>query len=94
MPNFTIRATKIINDKTLKFFTDNGIKIVLLQTHKVLNGTQAWYQNGQLHRTDGPSIEYANGNKFWYIEGKEYSEQEFTATVEKMQFIEGVTVVE
>jgi len=26
---------------------------------------------------DGPAVEYANGDKYWYIEGKEYSEEEF-----------------
>jgi hypothetical protein len=30
----------------------------------------------QIHRTDGPAIEYANGNKYWYINGIEYSEED------------------
>jgi hypothetical protein len=30
------------------------------------NGTKEWYQNGQLHRLDGPAIEGANGYKTWY----------------------------
>jgi hypothetical protein len=30
------------------------------------NGDRAWYQNNQLHRTDGPAIERADGDKFWY----------------------------
>ena len=25
--------------------------------------------SGQLHREDGPAIEYHNGNKHWYING-------------------------
>jgi hypothetical protein len=29
------------------------------------NGDKHWYQNDQLHRTDGPAIEYANGTKMW-----------------------------
>ena len=29
-------------------------------------GNKYWYQNGQLHRTDGPAIEHANGHKEWY----------------------------
>ena len=24
----------------------------------------------QFHRTDGPAVEYSNGDKFWYVEGK------------------------
>jgi hypothetical protein len=32
------------------------------------------YRNslGKLHRTDGPAIEYRNGNKEWYINGKRH----------------------
>ena len=31
------------------------------------NGDKRWYQNGKLHRLDGPAIEYANGDyKVWY----------------------------
>ena len=31
-----------------------------------------WYKEGTdiLHREDGPAIEYANGDKSWYKEGK------------------------
>jgi len=45
-----------------------------------------WYQNGKLHRLDGPAVENArtsasrsvtNEYKEWWIEGKEYSEEEF-----------------
>jgi hypothetical protein len=30
------------------------------------------YKNelGQLHRTDGPAVEWNNGDKWWYINGK------------------------
>ena len=33
-------------------------------------GTKEWYSNGQLHREDGPAIEWADGDKRWYINGK------------------------
>jgi hypothetical protein len=36
------------------------------------NGGKEWYQNGQLHRTDGPAIEYADGSKSWYQNGKRH----------------------
>jgi hypothetical protein len=29
--------------------------------------------NGQLHRTDGPAIEYADGDKSWYLNGQRLS---------------------
>ena len=32
-------------------------------------GSKRWYQNNQLHRTDGPAVEYAEGDKFWYHNG-------------------------
>jgi len=30
--------------------------------------------NGKLHREDGPAIEYANGEKHWYLNGKLHRE--------------------
>jgi hypothetical protein len=35
-----------------------------------VNGTKLWYLNDKLHRTDGPAIECANGDKAWYYEGE------------------------
>jgi hypothetical protein len=26
--------------------------------------------NGKRHRTDGPAVEHADGNKFWYLNGQ------------------------
>ncbi len=34
-----------------------------------INGTKLWY-DGKLHRLDGPAIEYSDGTKEWYREGK------------------------
>lgn len=34
------------------------------------DGTVRWHnKKGQLHRTDGPAIEWLNGTKLWYYEG-------------------------
>ena len=33
-------------------------------------GNKYWYQNGELHRTDGPAIERTNGDKVWCQNGK------------------------
>jgi hypothetical protein len=30
--------------------------------------------NDQLHRADGPAIEYANGDKMWYLNGRRHRE--------------------
>ena len=45
------------------------------------SGSKFWYQNGKRHRTDGPAIEFASGDKSWFIEGKEYTKGEFDAIV-------------
>lgn len=34
------------------------------------DGTQAWYLNNQLHRTDGPAWIGANGSQGWYVRGQ------------------------
>ena len=33
-----------------------------------------YLKNGKRHREDGPAIEYANGNKVWYINDKLHRE--------------------
>jgi hypothetical protein len=34
-------------------------------------GTKMWRnQEGQLHRTDGPAYETANGDKAWWVDGQ------------------------
>lgn len=38
------------------------------------NGTKAWYKNGELHREDGPAIEWPDGYKAWHLEEKEYNQ--------------------
>lgn len=38
-----------------------------------MNTTKFWRnEQGQLHRTDGPAIEYAHGGKAWYLNGTLY----------------------
>src|SRR5690606_6887315 len=42
-----------------------------------------WYMQDKRHREDGPAIEYTNGDKRWYIEEKELTEEEFNARPKK-----------
>ncbi len=35
-------------------------------------GTKRRYLNGEYHRTDGPAIEYSNGDEFWFLNGKRH----------------------
>ena len=40
-------------------------------------GTIEWRLNGLRHREDGPAIECANGNKYWYLNGELLTDAEF-----------------
>ena len=33
-------------------------------------GTKQWYQDDKRHRIDGPAIEWFDGSKIWYLDGK------------------------
>lgn len=34
------------------------------------DGTEYWFQNGKVHREDGPAIIWADGAEVWYMNGK------------------------
>lgn len=40
------------------------------------HGTKLWTLNGELHREDGPAIEWCHGDKDWYLNGKLVTEEE------------------
>jgi hypothetical protein len=48
-------------------------------------GEKWWYFNGKRHREDGPAIEYPNGNKEWFLNDTEYSEQDYYHEVAKIK---------
>ena len=37
-------------------------------------GDRFWYLNGNLHREDGPAVEWASGDRFWRLNGKLHRE--------------------
>ncbi len=39
-------------------------------------GTKHWLLNSKLHREDGPAIEYPNGDKYWWLNGKNFDSEE------------------
>jgi len=43
------------------------------------NSTKEWFLNGKRHREDGPAIEFADGNKYWYLNNTKYTEAEWKA---------------
>lgn len=47
-------------------------------THIDERGTKIYYSDRKmtiLHREDGPACEWADGNKYWYINGKFHREE-------------------
>jgi len=41
------------------------------------NGTKIWHLDGKLNNEDGPAVEFADGNKHWYLDGIKMTEEEF-----------------
>ena len=60
-----------------------------MQTYKVTvdyNKNIRWYNDKEeLHRLDGPAIEYVDGYKEWYVEGEQMTEEEFKAYTSKQK---------
>ncbi len=44
-------------------------------------GGKLWYINGFRHREDGPAVEYNDGDKSWYLNDIEYTEEEYTLKI-------------
>jgi len=49
----------------------------------IIAGFNYYYKDNQFHREDGPAFENPNGSKEWYLEGKNYSEEEFHQQIMK-----------
>ena len=45
------------------------------------------YKDGKLHRTDGPAVEYTDGDKEWWIEGIEYSNNKLQSLIETSVYL-------
>ena len=58
-----------------------------------LDGDKVWFNNkGEIHRENGPAIEYTNGDKVWYLNGKRHCEDGpaySTARGDKEWFLNG-----
>jgi hypothetical protein len=49
------------------------------EVHVYASGNKSWYLNGQLHREDGPAIEYVDGHKSWYLDNVWYTKSQHKA---------------
>ena len=62
-----------------------------LNNNKIINNTYSvLWLTGVRHREDGPAIEYANGNKEWYLHGKQIhckDNQEFLKIIKMIAFL-------
>jgi len=36
------------------------------------DGTRVWRLDGQLHREDGPALEWPDGRRWWYLNGQRH----------------------
>ena len=52
-------------------------------------GDKYWYHNGRCHRTTGPAIEYANGNKEYWVNDRQLTQDEWIV----YQFVNNKTQV-
>ena len=43
----------------------------------------SWYKDGVVHREDGPACEWDDGDKWWWLNGQEYSEQDYKIAMRK-----------
>ena len=68
-----------MNNKYKLFYLDGNIE----ESYNVpldftgiteLDNCKQWYVNGLLHRIDGPSCEYREGDKLWFFHGKRHRE--------------------
>lgn len=41
---------------------------------RVFVGRVEWFQNGKLHREDGPAVEHDDGQEWWYLNGELHRE--------------------
>ncbi len=48
-------------------------------------GYKSWWINGLRHREDGPAIEWSDGTKWWYLNGINYTEEQFHQEIIKLK---------
>ena len=51
-----------------------------------MDGTRMWLLYGRLHRTNGPAVEWPDGGKEWWIDGVQYTQQEYYLQLKALGF--------
>ena len=57
------------------------MKFIEYNVRVYANNDKYWRLNGKYHREDGPAIERADANNYWYLDGIIYTEKEFLAKI-------------
>lgn len=96
-------GTPRLNPETDLFWTNDDGKLHRESGEPAIiydNGTKAWYENGFLHRLDGPAIELnmvmvasSNDTKKYYIKGKRYEFEEWKEEIKKYLTVNEVSRV-
>jgi hypothetical protein len=61
----------LINSDGVKHYRDIFDKYHRLNGPAYISkGLKQWIYNGHYHRSNGPAVEYENGYKLWYYNGK------------------------
>jgi len=58
------------------------------RVYETCHNTKCYKLDNKLHRTDGPAIEFKDGSKFWFINHRQYSEQEFNDYITNLKIPE------
>ena len=66
-----MEPVKIVGVKHWKEIPDDYTGVI-----EFCNGTKEWISKGKLHRLDGHALELDNGEKYWFIDDKEYTKEE------------------
>jgi hypothetical protein len=46
-------------------------------------GSKHWYLKGIRHREGGPAVEWSDGTKLWYLNGKQVSFEDYILELER-----------
>lgn len=47
-------------------------------TKRTYNGRTVWVnKKNKYHREDGPAVVFFTGHKYWFLDGKKYSEKQY-----------------
>ena len=91
--SFTVVKSQYIEINELKskfYYSDKEMTVLHREDGPACewsNGAKWWCINSEFHREDGPAIEECCGEKRWYLDGVEYSEEEFHKKIEQSKKI-------